>query len=101
MEFERELDPKVGKLDIITQEITRVLLNLVGNSFYALYERQSNGEDPDYHAKLKVATRDLGEQVEVRIRDNGTGIPTTAVDKISIPFTPPSPPARGRGSACP
>ena len=97
VEFERELDPKVGKLDIITQEITRVLLNLIGNGFYALYERQSNGEDPDYHAKLKVATRDLGEQVEVRIRDNGTGIPAAAVDKIFNPFYTTKPTGEGTG----
>ena len=97
VEFERELDPKVGKLDIITQEITRVLLNLIGNGFYALYERQSNGEDPDYRAKLKVATRDLGEQVEVRIRDNGTGIPAAAVDKIFNPFYTTKPTGEGTG----
>jgi signal transduction histidine kinase len=66
--------------------MTRVFLNLFGNGFYATTKRQRDGAGSDFRPTLTVATRDLGEAVEVRVRDNGTGIPSEIKDKLFQPF---------------
>src|SRR6516162_2072095 len=83
--LERSLDPSAGQVDCFPQEITRVLLNLISNGFYAATKRkaQVNG---GYEPTLKAATRNLGDRVEIRIRDNGTGIPPEVRDKLFNPF---------------
>src|SRR5712671_1611088 len=72
--LERDLDRDIAPLELVPQEVTRVFLNLFGNGFYAAGKRRRDGAAPDFRPTLKVATRDLGEAVEVRVRDNGTGI---------------------------
>ena len=84
--LERDLDPAAAPIELAPQEMTRVFLNLFGNGFYAANQRRSEEGDPQYKPKLKVATRDLGEAVEVRVRDNGTGIPPDIQDKLFQPF---------------
>jgi signal transduction histidine kinase len=70
---------------VFPQEITRVFLNLISNGFYAATKRAVEvGEG--FEPALKVATRDLGDRVEIRIRDNGTGIPPDVKEKIFNPF---------------
>src|SRR4029077_2435791 len=69
-EFERGLAPT----ELAPQEMTRVFLNLFGNGFYATTKRQRDGAAPGFRPVLRVMTRDLGDAVEVRVRDNGTGI---------------------------
>src|SRR6185369_16333567 len=72
--LERDLDPSAGEVDLYPQEITRVLLNLISNGFYATVKRAARANGA-YEPVLAAATRDLGDRVEIRIRDNGTGIP--------------------------
>jgi two-component system, NtrC family, sensor kinase len=94
--LERDFDPAAGVADIYPQEITRVLLNLISNGFYAATSRAvaaSNGFEP----KLKAVTRNLGEKVEIRIRDNGTGIPLEIREKIFNPFFTTKPAGEGTG----
>src|SRR5262249_13500224 len=72
--LERDLDRNIAPVDVVPQEMTRVLLNLIGNGFYAADKRTREG-DTTYRPILKVTTDELGESVEVRVRDNGVGIP--------------------------
>ena len=94
--LERDLDPDVGEVEIFPQEITRVIVNLVGNAFYAVRERAATGE-PGYQPTVRVATRDLRSVVSIRIRDNGTGIPPAVVEKIFDPFFTTKPTGSGTG----
>ena len=94
--LERDFDPGAGVADIYPQEITRVLLNLISNGFYAATQRAGtagNGFEP----RLKAVTRNLGDKVEVRIRDNGTGIPPDIQEKIFNPFFTTKPAGEGTG----
>jgi signal transduction histidine kinase len=94
--LERTLDPAAGQVDCFPQEITRVLLNLISNGFYAATMRktQVNG---GYEPTLMAATRNLGDRVEIRIRDNGTGIPPEIRDKMFNPFFTTKPAGEGTG----
>ena len=79
------------------QELTRVFLNLFGNGFYATTRRQRDGAAPEFRPTLKVATRDFGDAVEVRVRDNGTGIAPVIRDKLFQPFVTTKPTGEGTG----
>ena len=72
--LERSFDPAAGMVDLFPQEITRVLLNLISNGVYAAMKRKAEMRD-GYEPTLAAATGDLGDHVEIRIRDNGGGIP--------------------------
>ena len=93
----RDLDPGVGQLDLYPQELTRVLLNLFTNSFYAVRERQRSAHDPGYEPTVSVVTRALGDRVEIRVHDNGIGIPEAARAKIFDPFFTTKPAGEGTG----
>jgi PAS domain S-box-containing protein len=95
--LERHYDDSVGLVTILPQEMTRVLLNLIGNGFYATQKRGETDPDRAYKPTLSVATRDLADAVEIRVRDNGTGIPTNVVDKIFNPFFTTKPTGEGTG----
>jgi signal transduction histidine kinase len=94
--LQRDLDPGAGQADLYPQEITRVLLNLISNGFYATAKRaaQANGA---YEPVLAAVTRDLGDRVEIRIRDNGTGIPTNVKERLFTPFFTTKPAGEGTG----
>jgi signal transduction histidine kinase len=92
----RAFDPHAGEADLFPQEITRVLLNLISNGFYAATRRKA-GADGSYEPTLSVATRDLGDRVEIRVRDNGTGIPSEVKDKMFNPFFTTKPAGEGTG----
>jgi len=94
--FQRDLDPSVGTADIYPQEITRVLLNLASNGFYAATKRRAEAGD-GFEPMLSAATKNLGDKVEIRIRDNGTGIPKEFKEKIFNPFFTTKPPGEGTG----
>ena len=70
--LERSFDPVAGEADLFPQEITRVLLNLISNGFYAATKRQAEADGADYEPTVTAATKNLGESVEIRIRDNGS-----------------------------
>ena len=96
--LERSFDPAAGEVDVFPQEITRVLLNLISNGFYAATKRKAEVGDGDgYEPTLSAATKDLGDRVEIRIRDNGTGIPPEVKDKMFNPFFTTKPAGEGTG----
>ena len=95
--LERDLDPAAGSADLFPQEITRVLLNLIGNGFHAVAKRKAESEAAGYEPVVTAATRDRGDQVEIRIRDNGTGIPDEVKEKIFDPFFTTKPAGEGTG----
>ena len=94
--FQRDLDPSVGMADVYPQEITRVLLNLISNGFYATTKRKAEAGD-GFEPLLSATTRNLGDNVEIRIRDNGAGIPDEIKDKIFNPFFTTKPAGEGTG----
>ena len=94
--LERDFDPAVGVADIYPQDVTRVLLNLISNGLYAATQRARLTGD-GFEPKLKAVTRNLGDRVEVRIRDNGTGIPPEIQAKIFNPFFTTKPAGEGTG----
>jgi signal transduction histidine kinase len=95
--LERSFDPTAGKVDLFPQEITRVLLNLISNGFYAAAKRKAEMNGGKYEPTLSAATKNLGESVEIRIRDNGTGIPPEVKEKMFNPFFTTKPAGEGTG----
>jgi PAS domain S-box-containing protein len=95
--LERDYAAALTPIEIVPQDITRVCLNLFGNGFYAATKRRREGGDPNFKPTLKVSTRDLGDAVEVRIRDNGTGIAPEIKDKLFQPFFTTKPTGEGTG----
>ena len=95
--LEHSLDPAAGKVDVFPQEITRVLLNLISNGFHAATKRKAEATSGDYEPTLTATTKDLGDSVEIRIRDNGTGISPEVREKIFNPFFTTKPAGEGTG----
>jgi signal transduction histidine kinase len=95
---ERSLDPAAGQADVFPQDITRVLLNLISNGFYAATRRRAAEADGDgCEPTLVASTRSLGDRVEIRVRDNGTGIPPEVQEKMFNPFFTTKPAGEGTG----
>ena len=90
------LDTHLGKLQLVPQEMGRVLLNLFANAFYAVCQKATT-LGPGYAPAILVSTHRQSGYVELRVRDNGTGIPTAVVDKIFNPFFTTKPPGEGTG----
>ena len=95
--LERDFDPAAGEVDLFPQEITRVLLNLISNGFYATTKRRAANGRSDYEPLLVASTRNLGDAVEIRIRDNGSGIPPEVKEKMFNPFFTTKPAGEGTG----
>ncbi len=96
-----EFDPAIGKIEVIPQDFGRVLLNLINNAFYAVQQRkqqvQESGSPEKYEPTVSVITRQLKGKIEIRIRDNGTGIPEALKAKIFQPFFTTKPTGQGTG----
>jgi signal transduction histidine kinase len=95
--LQRDFDPAAGMVELFPQEITRVFLNLIANGFYAVTKRKAEIGNSGFEPLLRAATRNLGEAVEVRIRDNGTGIPAEVREKMFNPFFTTKPAGEGTG----
>jgi len=95
--LERFLDPAAGEVDVFPQDISRVLLNLIANGFYAATRRKTQSDGGAFEPTLSASTRDLGDRVEIRIRDNGTGIPPEVKEKMFNPFFTTKPAGEGTG----
>jgi GAF domain-containing protein len=95
--LERSLDPGAGEADVFPQDITRALLNLISNGFYAATKRRAEGNGGDDEPTLAAATRNLGDRVEITIRDNGSGIPPDVKEKMFNPFFTTKPAGEGTG----
>ncbi|QSQ19086.1 AAA family ATPase [Pyxidicoccus parkwayensis] len=94
--FETEYGDGVGALVLLVQDMKRVFINLVNNAFYAMHERRQR-EGAAYQPVLKVVTGGDAAFAEVRLRDNGTGIPRELMDKVLIPFFTTKPRGEGTG----
>jgi signal transduction histidine kinase len=95
--LERSFDPAAGEVDLFPQEITRALLNLISNDFYAATKRKAETDGGGFEPTLAAATKNLGDRVEIRIRDNGTGIPPEVKVKLFNPFFTTKPAGEGTG----
>jgi two-component system, NtrC family, sensor kinase len=95
--LERSFDPSAGEADIFPQDITRALLNLIINGFYAATKRKADTNGGDYAPTLAASTKSLGDRVEIRIRDNGTGISPEVKEKMFNPFFTTKPTGEGTG----
>jgi signal transduction histidine kinase len=94
--LKRNLDPAAGMVDAYPQEITRVFLNLISNGFYAAIKRKETNDGP-FEPLLSATTKNLGNKVEIRIRDNGTGIPEGVRERMFNPFFTTKPAGEGTG----
>lgn len=95
-DYELVAATNLPKIKVVPQEIGRVLLNLINNAFYAVNERAKQGE-PNYQPKVTVITKAADSQLEIRITDNGTGIPDNIKAKIFQPFFTTKPTGEGTG----
>ena len=95
--LERSFDPAAGEVNLFPQEITRVLLNLISNGFYAATKRKAETDGGDHEPTLATSTKNLGDKVEIRIRDNGTGIFPDVKEKMFNPFFTTKPAGEGTG----
>jgi two-component system, NtrC family, sensor kinase len=90
-------DPAVGKVSVYAQEFNRVVLNFASNGFHAVHAKRSEGGKPDYEPSLAVSTKAFGDRVEIRIRDNGTGISDAVKADMYNPFFTTKPAGEGTG----
>jgi len=94
--FETGFDEGIGKINIIPQDIGRVMVNLITNAFYAVAEKKKTEAD-DYEPTVKLSTKKLNGKVEIKVTDNGNGIPPKVLDKIFQPFFTTKPTGQGTG----
>jgi signal transduction histidine kinase len=97
IKLEKAFDPAAGEADLFPREITRALLNLISNGFYAATKRNAETKGDGHEPTLAAATRNLGDRVEIRIRDNGTGISADVKEKMFDPFFTTKPAGEGTG----
>src|SRR3989339_457359 len=94
--IEKDYDKTLDKVNIVPQDISRVFLNIINNACYAAYDKKKKSRD-DFSPMLKVSTKNLNGKVEIRIGDNGNGIPADIIDKIFQPFFTTKPTGEGTG----
>jgi signal transduction histidine kinase len=95
-EMKTDFDSPIGKINIIPQDIGRVLLNLFNNAFYAVNEQKNRNSD-SYQPTVSVSTKKLDDKIQIVVKDNGNGIPQKIVDKIFQPFFTTKPTGEGTG----
>ena len=95
--LQRDFDADAGTIELFPQEITRAFLNLIANGVYAATRRKTENNEPGFEPTLRATTKNLGTTVEIRIRDNGTGIPVEVQQKMFNPFFTTKPAGEGTG----
>jgi signal transduction histidine kinase len=95
--LKQSFDPSAGEIDVFPQDIRRALLNLIANGFYAATRRRAEANGANYEPSLTASTKNLGDRVEIGIRDNGTGIAPEVKDKMFNPFFTTKPTGEGTG----
>jgi signal transduction histidine kinase len=95
--IERDYDTTLEKINIVPQDISRVFLNIINNACYAAYDKKKKNGENDFSPMLKVSTKNFAESVEIKIADNGNGIPKDIRDKIFQPFFTTKPTGDGTG----
>jgi signal transduction histidine kinase len=95
-EIKTDFDDTIGQVNIVPQDIGRVILNLINNAFYAVIEKVKL-QATSYKPQVIVCTRKLGDKVEIKVEDNGNGIPKNIVDKVFQPFFTTKPTGQGTG----
>src|SRR5688572_5289367 len=99
--FETNLDNSIDKINVEPQEMGRVILNLINNAFYAVNEKKKHGPASSaanrYEPLVTLITKKIGDRVEIKIKDNGNGIPKKDLDKIFQPFFTTKPTGQGTG----
>jgi signal transduction histidine kinase len=96
-QFETDFDLSLPKVNVVSQDIGRVILNLINNAFYAVNERYKKEGKEGYVPQVKVSTRQVGDQIEITVTDNGGGIPPNIREKIFQPFFTTKPTGEGTG----
>jgi len=96
-DFKANLDENLPKINVVGQEIARVVLNLINNAFFAVSAKASATANPNYKPLVTISTKKINGQVEIRVKDNGMGIPTNIIDKIFQPFFTTKPSGEGTG----
>ena len=96
-ELKTDFDHSIGKINIVPQDIGRVLLNLYNNAFYALSTKAKATVHGDHVPKVTVVTKRSNDKIEIKVGDNGNGIPQNIVDKIFQPFFTTKPTGQGTG----
>jgi len=94
--FEARLDPTVGKISVMPQEIGRVILNLINNAFYAVWDKKKTAGE-GYDPRVTITTRKMKDKVKIEVKDNGNGIPESVREKIFQPFFTTKPTGVGTG----
>jgi GAF domain-containing protein len=94
--IERSFDPAAGEADIFPQDVTRALLNVISNGFYAAMKRRAEAGD-GFEPSIAASTKSLGDRVQIRIRDNGAGVAPDVKDKMFDPFFTTKPAGEGTG----
>jgi signal transduction histidine kinase len=95
--LETDFDERIGKINIMPQDMGRVILNLITNAFYASNERKQASKDEAFKPTVSVSTKKIKDTIEISIKDNGNGIPKEIVDKIFQPFFTTKPTGQGTG----
>jgi signal transduction histidine kinase len=95
--IEKDYDETLEKINVVPQDLSRVFLNIINNACYAAYDRKRKSVDNNFSPTLKVSTENLKDKVEIRIGDNGNGIPADILDKIFQPFFTTKPTGEGTG----
>jgi GAF domain-containing protein len=97
IKLKQSFDPSAGGADVFPQDIRRALLNVISNGFYAATRRRAQTNGGDYEPTLTASTKNLGDRVEIRIRDNGTGMAADVKEKMFNPFFTTKPTGEGTG----
>ena len=95
--FNTQFDENIGLIDVVSQDFGRVILNLINNAFYAVDKKKQSQEDNGYSPEVNLFTKDNGDTVEIRVEDNGGGMPKEVIEKVFQPFFTTKPTGEGTG----